>query len=80
MVLACGFISAPRAEESPWDPAFPEAILAWDMFLERDNRSRQEGCMSWPTIPGFTGVPHLWHLEFPCGENLGGPICSQMDG
>lgn len=41
MVLGVWFRTPPpRAEESFWDPAFPEAILAWDVFLERGNRSR----------------------------------------
>lgn len=81
MVLGVWFRTPPpRAEESFWDPAFPEAVLAWDVFLERSNRSRQEGCISWPRTPDLTGVPRQWHLEFLCGKNLGGPICSQMDG
>lgn len=45
MVLGVWFPTPPGAEESFWDPTFPEAILAWDVFLERDNRSRQEGCI-----------------------------------
>lgn len=57
MVLGVWFRKLPRAAELRWESAFPKTILAWDIFLERDDRSRQEGCISWSRTPDFTGAP-----------------------
>lgn len=72
LVFGVWFHKLLRAAKSPWDPAFPETVLAWDMLLGREDRSRQEGWISWPRTPDFTDNPHQWHLEFLCGKSLGG--------
>lgn len=81
LVLAVWFCKFPRAEESPWDPAFPGTVLAWDTLLERANRSRQEGGPSWPRKPELAGIPpSVESLEHLCGKSFSGLVQSKVAG
>lgn len=58
LVLGVWFCKFPRAEESPWDPAFPGTVLTWDTLLEtaktdlgKKEAPAGQGNQSWQAFP-----------------------------